>query len=126
MVKIVTVILLLFSFPSWADVNSDVNDCLKSNTSGGKAACVQAAIAKESQNQIQKLFTLYSNFASNQLNPGAGGAPQGGGAIMPPAPATITAPKPVTPPPQAPIAPPTAPPPPTAQPPGSVPFTQFK
>jgi hypothetical protein len=85
MVRFAIALFALFSVSVLADVNSDVQDCLKSKGAGGKTGCVQGAIDKEEQNQIQKLFNVYSNFVSNEINSGNFGAPQTGPSTSAPA-----------------------------------------
>jgi hypothetical protein len=113
MVRIALLLLTLFSVSILADVNSDVQDCLnnKSNGASGKTGCVQDAIDKEEQNQIQKLFEIYSNFVSNEINSGNFGAPQTGASTAPAIPTTPpkAAPQPSQAPPPPPISQPNKP-----------------
>lgn len=109
MVKKIAILLLFVAQASLADVNTDIQNCLNSNSTeaGSKTTCVQTAMNAEEQNQIKTLFSLYKNFVTNELNPTGGG---GGGPVTNTTP-LLTQPKASTP------NPATAPPPsPTSQP----------
>ncbi|MBA2654535.1 MAG: hypothetical protein H0U71_05665 [Gammaproteobacteria bacterium] len=105
--KLIAILLMMIVMPSYADVYTDVQDCLRggsSNTGNSKASCVQSVINKEEGNQITKMFQVYSNFVSQELNSGAAGSTggsQGGGVnttpaprVSPPPPAIVTPPPP--------------------------------
>lgn len=70
--------LILLSTPTWADLNSDIQQCLNGQLKQGqsKSQCVSTAIDSAQKTKQTQAFGVYSQFESQNL---AGDTSGGGG-----------------------------------------------